>query len=185
MFDIAPTELLLVAFVALVVIGPKDLPKAMRVVGYWVGRARGVARQFRSGFDQMVREAELEEMEKRWAAENERIMREHPQTDATTEPAGSDDPAGTGGTDHAAGISPESVAADAHAHPSPSTADADTSYPSASDQGAPDPAPADNPAVERPAGEHDDDITRPVMVEKPQIVPAADPTPHRSEGAPS
>ncbi len=82
MFDIAPTELLLVAFVALVVIGPKDLPKAMRVVGYWVGRARGVARQFRSGFDAMVREAELEEMEKKWAAENERIMREHPPTDA-------------------------------------------------------------------------------------------------------
>ncbi len=84
MFDIAPTELLLVAFVALVVIGPKDLPKAMRVVGYWVGRARGVARQFRSGFDTMVREAELEEMEKRWAAENERIMREHPAPTAET-----------------------------------------------------------------------------------------------------
>lgn len=80
MFDIAPTELLLVAFVALVVIGPKDLPKAMRVVGYWVGKARGVARQFRSGFDSMIREAELEEMEKKWAAENERIMREHPVT---------------------------------------------------------------------------------------------------------
>jgi sec-independent protein translocase protein TatB len=72
-----------------VVIGPKDLPKAMRVVGYWVGRARGVARQFRSGFDTMVREAELEEMEKRWATENERIMREHPQTDT----ASSDTPA--------------------------------------------------------------------------------------------
>ena len=78
MFDIAPSELMLVAFLALVVIGPKDLPKAMRVVGYWVGKARGVARQFRSGFDSMVREAELEEMEKRWASENERIMREHP-----------------------------------------------------------------------------------------------------------
>lgn len=81
MFDIAPTELLLVAFVALVVIGPKDLPKAMRLVGYWVGKARGVARQFRSGFDSMVREAELEEMEKKWASENERIMREHPTDD--------------------------------------------------------------------------------------------------------
>jgi sec-independent protein translocase protein TatB len=78
MFDIAPTELLLCALVALVVIGPKDLPKAMRVVGHWVGRARGMARQFRSGFDAMVREAELDEMEKKWAAENERIMREHP-----------------------------------------------------------------------------------------------------------
>jgi len=78
MFDIAPSELLLVAVVAVVVIGPKDLPKAMRVAGYWVGKVRGVSRQFRSGFDAMVREAELAEMEKKWAAENERIMREHP-----------------------------------------------------------------------------------------------------------
>lgn len=78
MFDIAPTELLLCAIVALVVIGPKDLPRVMRTVGHWVGRARGVARHFRSGFDAMVREAELEEMEKKWREENERIMREHP-----------------------------------------------------------------------------------------------------------
>lgn len=84
MFNIDASEFLLVAFVALIVIGPKDLPKAMRVVGYWVGKARGIARQFRSGFDSMVREAELEEMEKRWASENERIMREHPQTDVAT-----------------------------------------------------------------------------------------------------
>ena len=70
MFDVAPTELLLVAVVALLVIGPKDLPRAMRFVGQWVARARGVARHFRSGI-------ELEEMEKKWAAENERIMREH------------------------------------------------------------------------------------------------------------
>lgn len=78
MFDIAPTELLLCAIVALLVIGPKDLPKAMRTVGYWVGRVRGMARHFRTGFDAMVREAELEEMERKWAQENERIMREHP-----------------------------------------------------------------------------------------------------------
>ena len=98
MFDIAPSELLLVAFVALIVIGPKDLPKALRVAGYWVGKARGVARQFRQGFDTMVREAELEEMEKRWAAENERIMREHPATDMVAtagdaEPAAEEDAA--------------------------------------------------------------------------------------------
>jgi len=81
MFDVAPTELMLVALVALVVIGPKDLPKLMRTVGYWVGRARGVARHFRSGMDEMMRQAEIEEMEKRWADENARIMREHPATD--------------------------------------------------------------------------------------------------------
>ena len=77
MFDIAPTELLLVAVVALLVIGPKDLPRAMRFVGQWIAKARGVARHFRSGMDEMIRQAELEEMEKKWAAENERIMREH------------------------------------------------------------------------------------------------------------
>ena len=78
MFDIAPTELLIVALVALVVIGPKDLPRVMRTVGNWVGRARGMARHFRSGLDTMMREAELEEMDKKWKEENERIMREHP-----------------------------------------------------------------------------------------------------------
>lgn len=78
MLDVAPTELLLVAVVALLVIGPKDLPRAMRFVGKWVGKARGVARQFRSGIDTMIRESELADMEKQWAAENERIMREHP-----------------------------------------------------------------------------------------------------------
>jgi len=82
MFDIASPELLLVAIVAIVVIGPKDLPKAMRVVGYWVGKARGTMRQFRSGFEAMVREAELAEMEKKWAEENKRIMAEHPAGDA-------------------------------------------------------------------------------------------------------
>ena len=78
MFDLSSPHLLLVAVVAVVVIGPKDLPKAMRVVGYWVGKARGTMRQFRAGFDAMVREAELAEMEKKWAEENKRILAEHP-----------------------------------------------------------------------------------------------------------
>ena len=86
MLDVAPSEFLLLAIVALVVIGPKDLPKAMRVLGHWVGKARGVARSFRSGFDNMVRESELAEMEKKWAEENARIMREH-SAGAVTEAA--------------------------------------------------------------------------------------------------
>lgn len=78
MFDVQPQEFLVLGAVALMVIPPKDLPRALRTAGYWVGRARGLARQFRSGFDEMVREAELAEMEKKWRDENERIMREHP-----------------------------------------------------------------------------------------------------------
>jgi sec-independent protein translocase protein TatB len=78
MFGIDSAELLIIAIVALVVIGPKDLPKVMRTVGEWMGRARGMARHFRSGIDTMIRETELEEMQQKWAADNERIMREHP-----------------------------------------------------------------------------------------------------------
>ena len=91
MLDFNAPEFLVVAIVALLVIGPKDLPKAMRFLGHWVGKARGVARQFRSGFDNMVREAELAEMEKKWAEENARIMREYPPEKML--PAPSDDPA--------------------------------------------------------------------------------------------
>ncbi len=90
MFDIAPSEFMLVAALALLVIGPKDLPKVMRVVGKWVGKARAVAGQFRSGFDNMVREAELEEMEKKWKAENDRIMQMYP-TPPTPETGGAPD----------------------------------------------------------------------------------------------
>ena len=92
MLDFNISEMAVVAVVALLVIGPKDLPKALRVLGYWVGKARGVARQFRAGFDEMVREAELAEMEKKWKAENERIMREHPML-APEEPAAEQLPA--------------------------------------------------------------------------------------------
>lgn len=86
MFDVAPTELLLVIVVALVVIGPKDLPKAMRFVGKWMGKARGMARHFRSGLDTMMREAELEELEKQWRAQNEAIMREFPRLEDGSAP---------------------------------------------------------------------------------------------------
>ena len=86
MFGIDSAELLIIAIVALVVIGPKDLPKVMRTVGGWVARARGMARHFRSGVDAMIRESELEEMQKKWAADNEQIMREHPMPPAGAAP---------------------------------------------------------------------------------------------------
>ncbi|MDY7097428.1 MAG: Sec-independent protein translocase protein TatB [Pseudomonadota bacterium] len=75
MFDIGALELLVIVIVAVVVIGPKDMPLAMRTVGRWVGKVRRVSAHFRSGIDAMVREAELEDMEKQWKARNEEIMR--------------------------------------------------------------------------------------------------------------
>ena len=78
MFGFDSAEIAIIAVLALIFIGPKELPKVMRTVGYWVGRVRGMARHFTAGIEDMVREAELEEMEKKWREENERIMQLHP-----------------------------------------------------------------------------------------------------------
>lgn len=78
MFGIDSGELFIIAIVALVVIGPKDLPRVMRTIGNFVGKARGMAGHFRAGVDNMIRESELQDMEKLWKANNERIMREAP-----------------------------------------------------------------------------------------------------------
>ena len=78
MFEIGGTELLLIAVVALIVIGPKELPNALRTVGRYTGKARAMTRHLRSGFDEMMRQAELEEMEKQWAEHNRKIMADAP-----------------------------------------------------------------------------------------------------------
>lgn len=64
MFDIAWSELMVIAVIALVVIGPKDLPKAIYTLGKWVKKARLVARDFQGHIDDMMREAELDELRK-------------------------------------------------------------------------------------------------------------------------
>ena len=78
MFGVDTSELIIVAVLALIFIGPKDLPQALRTLGRFVGQVRGMARHFTSGIESMIREAELEEMEKKWREENDRIMREYP-----------------------------------------------------------------------------------------------------------
>src|SRR5205814_5734406 len=62
LLDLGWSELMLIGIVALVVIGPKDLPKALRVAGFWVRKARTLSREFQSSVEQMVREAELDEV---------------------------------------------------------------------------------------------------------------------------
>jgi sec-independent protein translocase protein TatB len=62
LFDLGWSEILLIGTVALIFIGPKDLPKALRVAGFWVRKARTLSREFQSSIDQIIREAELDEM---------------------------------------------------------------------------------------------------------------------------
>ena len=92
MFDIGASELLLIVVVAVIVIGPKDLPLALRTAGRWIGKIRRVSGHFRTGIETMIREAEMEEMEKKWREQNAKIMAEHPAeaaepADSATAPA--------------------------------------------------------------------------------------------------
>jgi sec-independent protein translocase protein TatB len=62
-FDIGWSEFMVIGVVALIVIGPKDLPAALRVAGYWVRKARTLSREFHSSVEQMMREVELHEVQ--------------------------------------------------------------------------------------------------------------------------
>lgn len=78
MFDIGWDEMLFTAIIAIIVIGPKDLPRALRTAGGWIAKIRRVSGHFRSGIETMIREAELAEMEKEWKEQNAAIMAQHP-----------------------------------------------------------------------------------------------------------
>lgn len=58
-------EMLMLAVVAIVVVGPKELPRLMRVVGHWMGKARAAAREFQQAFDDLARESEVDEMRRK------------------------------------------------------------------------------------------------------------------------
>ena len=62
MFDLDWGKLALIGAIALIVIGPKDLPKALRMAGFWLRKARAMASEFQSSVEQMAREAELQEL---------------------------------------------------------------------------------------------------------------------------
>ncbi|PKQ04880.1 MAG: twin-arginine translocase subunit TatB, partial [Alphaproteobacteria bacterium HGW-Alphaproteobacteria-11] len=64
MFDIGWSELLIIAAVAIIFVGPKDLPRMMRTIGRYVTKVRSMAREFQSSFEDLARETELDELRK-------------------------------------------------------------------------------------------------------------------------
>jgi sec-independent protein translocase protein TatB len=62
--DLSWSHILLLMVVALVVVGPKDLPRLMQKLGRWTAKARNLADQFRNSFDEMARQSELDELRK-------------------------------------------------------------------------------------------------------------------------
>ena len=64
MFDIGWSELVIIAVVALIAIGPKELPGVLRMVGQWMGKARKMASEFQGQFQEAMREAEMADLKK-------------------------------------------------------------------------------------------------------------------------
>lgn len=87
MFDIGWSEMAVIALIALIVIGPKELPQAMRAASKWVRKARALAREFQSGVDDMIREADLEDARK--AVESSRSFNIDKALEETVDPTGS------------------------------------------------------------------------------------------------
>ncbi len=67
MFDIGWSELLVIAIVTLVVIGPKDLPHAFRTAGQWMAKARAMAREFQTHIDDLMRESQVDELKREFS----------------------------------------------------------------------------------------------------------------------
>ena len=62
MFDIGWSEMVVIALIALLVIGPRDLPRVLRTAGQWAGKARRIVREFQNNIDQMVRESDVDQI---------------------------------------------------------------------------------------------------------------------------
>ena len=86
MFDVGWIEMALIALIALLVIGPKELPKAMRSLAKWTRKARSMAREFQSGIDDMVRDADLEDTRK--AIESAKSFKLGKAMEETIDPTG-------------------------------------------------------------------------------------------------
>ena len=90
MFDIGWSEMLVIGSLALIVVGPRDLPKMLRTFGQYVGKARGMAREFQRSMDEAARQADISDMkELRETAQHLRDLKRMPFESAIgSKPAG-------------------------------------------------------------------------------------------------
>jgi sec-independent protein translocase protein TatB len=90
MFDVGWSELMVIAVVAIVVIGPKDLPRVMRLVGRWSGKMKRMARDFQGQFNEALREAELDDVRKDIVEIGKGLTQEMATAGAAIEKSGAD-----------------------------------------------------------------------------------------------
>lgn len=140
MFDIAWSELLVIAVVALIVVGPKDLPRLMRSLGQILRKLRRLSNEFKAGMDDFIRETELDEVRKSVhhvsnfdprSRSEKFIDADNPDKRPKAGPAAAEDP--TGGIAPLAPASESTVAAP-EILPEPDTGSAASSQPAAEPQ---------------------------------------------------
>src|SRR5436189_580679 len=85
MFDIGWSELVVIAVVALIAIGPKELPGVLRMVGQWMGKARKMAAEFQGQFQEAMREAEMADLKKQFDETTSSIKSTFDTTDIKNE----------------------------------------------------------------------------------------------------
>ena len=154
MFDIGWQELFIVGILALIVVGPKDLPKTIKTVTTWIRKARMLARDFQSGVDEMVREADLDDVKKQLTAGGEDLKKELENTV---------------GADIAKDLDPSDD--ETQKVVSDSDADLDLDEVMEPDDGLEDSAPGDSAEAEATAAAPD----APVVVDDDDVMPIASP----------
>lgn len=145
MFDIGWSELLVVAVVTVIFVGPRELPKMLMAVGRWTAKARAVAREFQSGLEDMAREAEMEDVKKsvESATKFDLGINPHNILDSTGKPGDISGPAAP----PPAGLPADTVAAPAATAPEAPLVIAPAAQPVTEAALAPAPAPEPVPAA--------------------------------------
>ena len=153
MLDIGWAEMAVIAVVALIVLGPKEIPNALKTAAHWMRTARKMAREFQSGVDQIVREAELDEARKtitqagglNLGKEIEKVVDPTGETKRAlnTDPTKAIGPAGAGAA--SAGAASRATASPQIAAPAPAATQASSATPATAPS---PPSPASPPASE-------------------------------------
>lgn len=131
-WDIGGWELFVLAAIAIVVVGPKELPKMLRSLGQWMAKARAMARDFQRSFEDIAREAELDELRKEVNA----LRTDNPLTEIKRDLEKSIDPDDPSILDEFGGYDPSAMTSDNVAKPSieKSNQDATASEPSSNEK---------------------------------------------------
>jgi sec-independent protein translocase protein TatB len=190
MFDIGWSEMAVILLVALIVIGPKDLPRVARTVGRWAGKGRAMAREFQTALEDMAREAELDKV-KSEIEKAGRTIEKAGRTDVaksiekTIDPSGelskALDPAKIAGKPNGGGALPSATASPAAAPPSAPAAASPAPAASAPEPAKPQQAP--EPAAAKPAPARARSRSKPAGSSRDGEPPQAKPASRRKERA--